>query len=125
MRQQKLVRTLAMQVEQQNFQMQAQMEVDSFNSQMGFSVAQANQQAAREWFVKLDAAVASPDNAEFVAKTRPTLKNEKEFRFHWRSLVGLPLPPVTRLLHQELEPPRGPPRTQHIGRVSTQTRGMA
>ena len=53
---------------------------------------QTNQQAAREWFVKLDAAVASPDNAEFVAKTRPTLKNEKEFRFHWRSLVGLPPP---------------------------------
>jgi mono/diheme cytochrome c family protein len=53
---------------------------------------QANQQAAREWFVKLDAAVASPENAEFVAKTRPTLKDEKEFRFHWRSLVGLPAP---------------------------------
>jgi hypothetical protein len=52
----------------------------------------ADQQAAREWFVKLDAAVASPENAEFVAKTRPTLKDEKEFRFHWRSLVGLPAP---------------------------------
>jgi hypothetical protein len=39
---------LQMQVEQQNFQMQAQMEVDSFNSQMGFSVAQANQQAAAQ-----------------------------------------------------------------------------
>ncbi len=53
---------------------------------------QANQQAARDWFVKLEAAVASPENAEFVAKTRPTLKDEKEFRFHWRSLVGLPPP---------------------------------
>ena len=53
---------------------------------------QTNQQAAREWFVKLDAAVASSENAEFVAKTRPTLKDEKEFRFHWRSLVGLPPP---------------------------------
>jgi mono/diheme cytochrome c family protein len=52
----------------------------------------ADQQAAREWFVKLDEAVASPENAEFVAKTRPTLKDEKEFRFHWRSLVGLPPP---------------------------------
>ena len=39
---------LQMQVEQQNLQMQAQMEVDSFNSQMGFSVAQANQQAAAQ-----------------------------------------------------------------------------
>ena len=53
---------------------------------------QANQQAAREWFVKLDAAVASPENAEFVAKTRPTLKSEQDFKFHWRSLAGLPAP---------------------------------
>ena len=53
---------------------------------------QADQQAAREWFSQLDAAVASPENAEFVAKTRPTLKSEKDFRFHWRSLVGLPAP---------------------------------
>ncbi|MEI6239681.1 MAG: DUF1592 domain-containing protein [Planctomycetia bacterium] len=53
---------------------------------------QADQQAAREWFVKLDAAVASPENAEFVAKTRPTLKKEEEFKFHWRSLAGLPAP---------------------------------
>ncbi|MCE9630551.1 MAG: DUF1592 domain-containing protein [Planctomycetia bacterium] len=53
---------------------------------------QANQQAAREWFAKLVAAVASPENAAFVAKTRPTLKNEQEFRFHWRSLAGLPPP---------------------------------
>jgi hypothetical protein len=37
-----------MQQAQQNLQMQAQMEVDSFNSQMGFSVAQANQQAAAQ-----------------------------------------------------------------------------
>ena len=53
---------------------------------------QANQQAAREWFKKLEAAVASPENAEFVAKTRPTLKKEEEFKFHWRSLSGLPSP---------------------------------
>lgn len=53
---------------------------------------QADQQAAREWFKQLDAAVASPENAEFVAKTRPTLKNEEEFKFHWRSLAGLPPP---------------------------------
>lgn len=53
---------------------------------------QADQQAAREWFVKLEAAVASPENAEFVAKTRPTLKKEEEFKFHWRSLAGLPAP---------------------------------
>ncbi len=53
---------------------------------------QANQQAARDWFVQLDAALASPENAEFVARTRPTLKSEKDFRFHWRSLVGLPAP---------------------------------
>ena len=53
---------------------------------------QANQQAAREWFRQLDAAVASPANAEFVAQTRPTLKDEKEFRYHWRSLKGLPSP---------------------------------
>jgi mono/diheme cytochrome c family protein len=53
---------------------------------------QTNQQAAREWFQKLDAAVASPENAAFVAKTRPTLKSEEEFKFHWRSLVGLPAP---------------------------------
>ena len=53
---------------------------------------QTNQQAAREWFKKLEAAVASPENAEFVAKTRPTLKKEEEFKFHWRSLKGLPSP---------------------------------
>ena len=53
---------------------------------------QADQQAAREWFKKLDAAVASPENAAFVAKTRPTLKSEEEFKFHWRSLSGLPAP---------------------------------
>ena len=53
---------------------------------------QANQQAAREWFKQLDAAVASPENADFVAKTRPTLKKEEEFKFHWRSLKGLPSP---------------------------------
>ncbi|NBW97248.1 MAG: DUF1592 domain-containing protein, partial [Planctomycetia bacterium] len=53
---------------------------------------QANQQAAREWFKKLEAAVASPENAEFVTKTRPTLKKEEEFKFHWRSLKGLPAP---------------------------------
>jgi hypothetical protein len=52
----------------------------------------ANQQAAREWFKQLDAAVASPENAEFVAKTRPTLKSEQDFKFHWRSLAGLPSP---------------------------------
>lgn len=52
----------------------------------------ANQQAAREWFKKLDAAVASPENADFVTKTRPTLKSEQDFKFHWRSLVGLPPP---------------------------------
>jgi hypothetical protein len=39
---------LQFQAQQQNLQMQAQMEVDSFNSQMGFSVAQANQQAAAQ-----------------------------------------------------------------------------
>ena len=53
---------------------------------------QANQQAAREWFKKLDAAVASPENADFVTKTRPTLKSEQDFKFHWRSLAGLPPP---------------------------------
>jgi mono/diheme cytochrome c family protein len=53
---------------------------------------QADQQAAREWFKKLDAVVASPENAGFVAKTRPTLKSEEEFKFHWRSLSGLPAP---------------------------------
>ena len=53
---------------------------------------QTNQQAAREWFKKLDAAVDSPENAAFVAKTRPTLKSEEEFKFHWRSLSGLPAP---------------------------------
>jgi len=53
---------------------------------------QANQQAAREWFKQLDAAVSSPENADFVTKTRPTLKSEQDFKFHWRSLVGLPPP---------------------------------
>jgi mono/diheme cytochrome c family protein len=53
---------------------------------------QTNQQSAREWFKKLEAAVASPENTEFVAKTRPTLKSEEEFKFHWRSLKGLPSP---------------------------------
>lgn len=42
--------------------------------------------------MKLDEAVANPVNAEFVAKTRPTLKSEQDFRFHWRSLKGLPAP---------------------------------
>lgn len=53
---------------------------------------QARQQACREWFIKLDAALANPANAEFVAKTRPTLKSEQDFRFHWPSLQGLPPP---------------------------------
>jgi len=53
---------------------------------------QANQQASREWLKKLEAAVASPENADFVAKTRPTLKSEQDFKFHWRSLAGLPAP---------------------------------
>lgn len=73
-----------------------QLRIEAETTLPGFKNAnkklQANQQAAREWFVKLEAAVASPENAEFVAKTRPTLKDEKEFRFHWRSLVGLPPP---------------------------------
>jgi cytochrome c553 len=53
---------------------------------------QADQQAARDWFAKLEAALASPENAAFVAATRPTLKDDKEFRFHWRSLAGVPAP---------------------------------
>jgi hypothetical protein len=73
-----------------------QMRTEAEKTLGGFKQAnekfQANQQAAREWFKQLDAAVASPENADFVAKTRPTLKKEEEFKFHWRSLKGLPSP---------------------------------
>jgi len=70
--------------------------IEAEQTLVGFKKAnaklQADQQAARDWFAKLEAAVASPENAAFVAATRPTLKDEKEFRFHWRSLAGLPAP---------------------------------